>query len=277
MFAHKILIVFGILTLSTAAVYAAPVDIPTILLKPTETSGYADNDIRTQEYFDQLYGQDEWYRRAAIEVEGDWLQERELDQLDAKAEGRFYTAGLKLPAYFLGPWDFYGNAGMTDDFELDARIGAIDVDYKVEDSFTWSAGATWIPFQLASPFGAVLFVDGKYRAINEADYDSVALNGIEFTTFSGSSEASWREWQAAIGLAFKFPNIVPYIGGKYSNVDQDTEVSILGSSYNTDTESENQFGPFAGVAIVPNDILSLNVQGRFVDEQAISAELALKF
>jgi len=53
---------------------------------------------------------------------------------------------------------------------------------------------------------------------------------------------------------------------------------ILGVVYETaKLNSENVFGVFFGCDILPMDKLSLNIEGRFIDETAVSAGLTWRF
>jgi hypothetical protein len=282
MFLRNIFLMGVFLLFSSTYVLASMVNLPTALLQTNsdEDTNHMNQNMTSRDYYDQSYKDRVWYQRISLSAKGDWLRERQLDRNDAEIKGKFYTAELSLPAYVFGPWDFYGSVGMTDDLRVNSSFGTTDVDYHLDDAFVWDAGANWVPFQIpmgVETMGAALFVDAKYRSINDTDYNAVSVNGTS-RTFTNNDDAQFKEWQGAVGLAIKTKYVVPYIGGKYSDVRQDADVSVAGTRYNlNNAESDKKWGPFAGIALAANNYLSANVQGRFVDEKAISGEVTLRF
>jgi len=64
---------------------------------------------------------------------------------------------------------------------------------------------------------------------------------------------------------------IPYCGLKYSDFNADVRVTVLGVTYDDDSiQPANNLGFFVGADIIVLEYLSLNIEGRFNDETALS-------
>lgn len=125
-----------------------------------------------------------------------------------------------------------------------------------------------------------IFLDGNYRNIKDIDYETITVDGTSYSKsqLGGSLDAEWQEWQVSLGVSRKLGQISPYFGIKYSDVVASAKATISGTTYDLDdTDSDENFGVFVGTLINLTDNLSLNVQGRFIDETAVGVELSFKF
>ncbi len=81
------------------------------------------------------------------------------------------------------------------------------------------------------------------------------------------------EWHIAPYIAKRIGNLVPYFGVKYS----DLRVKLERDADNVMLEADDKFGIFLGTDYKVDDVWSLNLEARFIDETAISFAGTHKF
>jgi hypothetical protein len=54
-------------------------------------------------------------------------------------------------------------------------------------------------------------------------------------------------------------------------------VTAGGQGYKVDFENEDNFGIFTGADVIFNDVFSINCEGRFIDETAVTAGAKVRF
>lgn len=188
---------------------------------------------------------------------------------------------------------WYGGArliyGLLDNLDVYARIGASD--YKVNDKhFTSGAESATDKFNTDTGLAYGIGMKGTYninenlllgcdlqysRSKHEARDNYSAVSGTELSTKYKSFIV--QEWHVAPYVGYKAGNFLPYLGVRYS--DARLEITEPG---NTDfgefkTEADDNFGVFVGTDYKIGENLSLNVEGRFVDETAMSVGVTYKF
>jgi len=239
-------------------VYAAPVDVPMGI------QGIEGNILNDKELGVGL----------SIAGEADFLSSRKLSVADywggdtSEVKGQFYTSKIILTV--VNRFDIYGIFGKANNLESkDAGGNSI----KPKDKLTWGIGLS-VPIYELKNYGIKFFADGKYRAVNNIDYNS---NAQSPSSYSGSYFGSvavpkflvdWQEWQLALGVAKKFKYWMPYFGVKYSDFRE-----FSGDKANS---SNTLVGIFIGCAITPLKAFSIDLQGRFIDEAAFAVKATYK-
>jgi len=239
--------------------YAAPVDVP------TEIQGMEGNIFNDKKLGIGL----------SIAGEADFLGERKLgiegSEEIAKVKGQFYTSKIILTV--INKFDIYGIFGKAENLEYKDS----GIKLKPKDKIVWGVGLS-MPIYEWKNCGIKLFVDGKYRAVNNIDYFSNYKSFSPFSYdggyYSGSYAepkflVNWQEWQVAFGAAKKFKYFMPYAGVKYSDFRE--------SSINSVNYSDTIVGIFIGCAITPIKAFSIDLQGRFIDETALAVKATYKF
>jgi outer membrane protein W len=87
-----------------------------------------------------------------------------------------------------------------------------------------------------------------------------------------------QEWQIAPYVARRIGNFIPYLGVKYSDLrllDKGNDNSQTG--WNTTHKAEHNCGVFLGTDFKIGGHWKLNIEGRFIDETAMSIGAAYKF
>ncbi len=119
-------------------------------------------------------------------------------------------------------------------------------------------------------------VDGKYK-VDGADLSDPSMLGVPY-----KAETEIEEWQLALTAGYKMDKITPYGGLKYSDVSLETEVAwddpVGGpSKVEQEFDSDKNFGIFAGVDIDIIKNLGVNIEGRVIDETALTVGVKYKF
>jgi len=157
--------------------------------------------------------------------------------------------------------------------------------------FAWGLGIKALIYEFKAP-NIKLICDGSYRATNLDPYKGY-LDGNRAAISKTNSRFAIREWQAAflaateIGLPHIFDysedlkgyRLSPYAGIKYSDISGRLRmVTANGAVYHPDNiKSDKNIGIVVGCDLVGDDYISLNLEGRFIDETAISTGLAVLF
>lgn len=204
----------------------------------------------------------------------DHVDSRELS--DDSGEVNFDMVGGKIILSGMNTFDIYTMLGSTQNTEFKASVSGSNYIFSLGDNFMWGVGASAIIHEWKDG-GIQLFGDANYRETKDIGVDSVTVNGSP-ATLTGTVNVDWQEWQVAFGVSKKFEYVIPYAGVVYSDVNASAKATINGTTYDPDSvSSENTFGPFVGISILPTKWLSIDVSGRFVAEQAVSVGATVKF
>lgn len=219
------------------------------------------------------------YGKYPIKVTGtaSSIFKRELDEDEAKIDKSMeYTS--KIAVNINKKVEVYGILGVADSFELreDTKLisgssSAIDL----EPAFLYGCGAGIALFDTQLMGGILrIGVDGKYQRF-KADIDKFVQDSTS-QTFS-NDEVTSQEWQLALGVSYQYDKFVPYMGGKYSDVEIEEEVTISNTEYTQKLNSDKIVGVFVGCDFIFSDNVKLNVEGRLIDETAVSLSGTIMF
>ena len=78
----------------------------------------------------------------------------------------------------------------------------------------------------------------------------------------------YQEVEFALVISKEIGDFVPYCGVKHSKVEMEIPENSL--TYQIDMENEDNLGVFVGFDFLIQETSSLNLEGRFLDEQAFS-------
>ncbi|NQT74935.1 MAG: hypothetical protein HQ566_00260, partial [Candidatus Omnitrophica bacterium] len=117
--------------------------------------------------------------------------------------------------------------------------------------------------------------------------DTVAIDANTYTNaqLTSLSDGGYEEIQAALEVAWKTDNFIPYVGIKYSDVDVGSTFTVGSVERKASgKDSSETIGAFVGLTILPklaatpaSEQFSINLEGRFIDEEAFSAGVSYKF
>jgi len=188
-----------------------------------------------------------------------------------------YYAGMKA-AY-----------GLLDNLDVYVRLGAADYEVKGQ-IFTGSTPGDKLKFDTDTDFAYGLGLKGTYplkndwllgcdlqyrRSKHEAEHKSTPVSGAEETTTYKSFVQ--QEWHIAPYLARKIGSFVPYLGVRYSDAKLEIKNPASSDFGEVEQEADDNVGVFLGTDYKMGETCSLNLEGRFIDETAMSAGISWKF
>ena len=201
---------------------------------------------------------------------------REDDDGDAEVE--LTTFEGKLGVVLDDKYIIYGLLGSAKYEEEYTTLGS-NLRVETEDTMLYGFGATLIFYETELENSTLrVGMDGKWRTV-DFDIEKVVINGVSYSIPSGSVTAlslELTEWQFAVATSLEWQKLVPYIGVKYSNVEGTSSITISGITYEN-TGDESDVGIFVGCDVLVTDSMSINVEGRFIDEEAITVGCAVRF
>ncbi len=251
-----------------AFVYAAPVDVP----------------IEGQGLRSQIFKNEDLAITLSVAGEYEYLDKRKLSKNSGELEAQIASGKVILSLLDIdgADIDIYGSFGQARDIEYREKVDGTKFVYELDNKTLWGAG-----FNVSCDvdlFGSetLLFLDGKYRTIKNVKADTLIVDGTRYKRSHADvdikSRFKYREWQAALGLGKEFDFFTPYMGVKYSYVRSSGELTVDGDTYFGEKQkARDNVGAFVGFAITPADMFSINLQGRFIDEEAYSASALIRF
>ncbi len=266
------LVVCLILVASVAVASAAPVGNIAIPSKGMLKKGMAVGDVEDSQF------------SLVISPEMDFIFNRKLESRIGKNEFNFYGAKIGATVANKGLVYFLLGGG---DVKQEFTISGQAVKYDTNSAFIWGAGGTVVVWEY-EPFVASMDehmlrigVDARYRRI-ELDVEELTVDGAAYmktgtTSVLTSATYEANEWQIAPALSYQFNNFVPYIGVKYSDIDGDAKALVSGTEYKQDLKADGNIGVFGGIDIVMGNFVSINIEGRMIDEEALTLSANARF
>lgn len=215
--------------------------------------------------------------------EGDFVSDARLKQYN-EGQGRVdcyeqTTNSGTLTINFVDRFDVFGVLGSSRTnaewrfTDLDENVHQVKIE--TEYDFLWGIGGRAILFEWGN---ATLGCGGRYES---AHYDPewLTIDGINFST--ANTSLKWHEWQIDIDLSYRIELLTPYIGIKYLNVKSqigEFSVPISNTESGSDSfENRNPVGIFIGCSLSNNRYFMLNLEGRLIDEEAVTISGDVRF
>jgi hypothetical protein len=149
------------------------------------------------------------------------------------------------------------------------------VSMETNYDFLWGVGGRMILFEWGN---TVLGAGGRY-AQSSLKPVWMQINGISVPAVG--TKMGWDEWQVDLGLAQKIEIFIPYVGVKYSSVRSDLGIFPFAIASNGDgalhMKNRNPVGVFVGCTLTTGKYFMLNVEGRLIDEEALSVSGDFRF
>jgi hypothetical protein len=142
-------------------------------------------------------------------------------------------------------------------------------------NFLWGVGARAILFEWGN---CDLGLGGRYSS---ADYKPIWLTIDGVNVPVSGTHCRWREWQVNLDVSYHIDIFTPYAGVKYSNAR--TRIGEFGTAISTSGSGSNHFrnrvpvGLYIGCGLSTGKYFMLNVEGRLIDEEAVSISGDLRF
>ncbi|MCX5715284.1 MAG: hypothetical protein NTV07_00105 [Candidatus Omnitrophica bacterium] len=186
------------------------------------------------------------------------------------------------------PYVRLGGAHLKAKWTDSASAQKIEMD--TSSGFAWGLGLKALLFDIKNPRIKIIG-DGSYRTTDldpHKGYFNAEATGID----KNNSKFVIREWQVALLAAtemdlsaikgrsetLKGYKLCPYAGVKYSDVSARIRMVASGATYYPNNiESDRKFGIVTGLDLTGDDNIAVNVEGRFIDETAVSAGVSALF
>lgn len=142
-------------------------------------------------------------------------------------------------------------------------------------NFLWGAGVRGIVYKSCA-FN--LSVGARYE---QCHYDNLWLTVDGMVQPGDSTFLRWREWQVDCDFGYQIDIFTPYIGLKYSSVRVhigDFLEPIASNGSGTDHfKNRTPVGVFIGCSFSSGQFFMLNVEGRLIDEEAVTISGDFRF
>lgn len=255
-----------VLGLGTAA-YAAPVGL-TSEADLTEGELWADNNIGI-----------------SVGFITDIVRKRKVNVDNGEFEVDVYAARIGLSV--MDRFNFYIDLGQANNmqFEFTDKGESVRVGYEDEDM--WGVGVNALIYRWDN--GLEVGAGASYRTA-EMNFKDATIAGVEYernsSTVTSVNDGDMEEIQLALELAWKREYFAPYIGIKLSDIEVDAEFTTSGLERKAANIDSNQnVGVFVGLTITPkidvfgdkNERIAINIEARFIDEEAVSIGASYKF
>jgi hypothetical protein len=155
-------------------------------------------------------------------------------------------------------------------------LGAVhNTEMETFHNFFWGVGARAVLFEWGN---CDLGLGGRYSSV-DSQPSWLTVDGINAPV--AGTHCRWREWQVNLDVSYHIDILTPYIGVKYSNAH--TRIGDFTTTIATNGSGSNQFenrvpvGLYLGCGFSTGKYFMLNVEGRLVDEEAVTISGDLRF
>ncbi len=216
--------------------------------------------------------------------EGDFVVDGRVNQFD-QGTGRVdryqqQTNSAVITANIRNRLDLYGLFGSSKTkakwrFENVAAETITLMQLKTRHNFLYGGGGRAVLFEWGK---ASLGMGGRYSA---CDYQpkSLSANGVEESVEGG--EVNWKEWQVNLDLSYHIDLFTVYIGTKYMEaITRLNGFSVPVSASQTGSNSfknRDPVGLYLGCTLSNGKFFMLNLEGRLIDEEAVTVSADFRF
>lgn len=224
-----------------------------------------------------------WWINVRAGYEGDFVGDAFLKQTK-ESTGRIdqYSQNTNSGTFTLNFLDrvdlfaTFGSSAASANWRfIDAQNVVSNVEIQTLQNFLWRAGTRIILFEWGS---CNLGFGGSFSEVKNTP-SWLTIDGVSQSV--ANTHLHWREWQVHADVSYRIQLLTPYIGVKYSNVQ--TKLGTFPVPISANGSGNNHFtnripvGLFVGVALSTGKYFMLNVEGRLIDEEAVTVSGDLRF
>lgn len=216
----------------------------------------------------------------------DSISERSMKIDNGNLELDIYT--VRLGVSVLERFNIYVDIGQATDaqFTYQLKGDTCVLDYE-DDAPLYGVGVNALIYRWDN--GLEIGANVNYRQSEMTLEQATVTSSGVVNTYTKSAmtkvtDGDFEEVQLAAELAYKNGPIIPYVGIKYSDVDFGSSFTVPGQVREASgTNSQEVVGGFVGITFAPeldgmeSTRMALNVEGRFIDEEALSVGLSYQF
>lgn len=220
---------------------------------------------------------------ARVSYEGSFISNARLKQTQegtGRVDNFEVFTNLGLVVFSIADrFDLYGGFGAST-FESNWRftnsVGGISrVSTLSNNRYSWTYGVNTTIYQWERAFlGGGIRYSGAHAGLSW-----ITINGANVP--SNNAEFRWLQWQAEMAIGCKIGLFAPYLGAKYSNARvrlASLDVAIAGDGEGKiHMENRDHVGVYLGVTLSKDAYFMMTVEGRIIDEEAVSVSGDIRF
>jgi len=203
----------------------------------------------------------------------------------AKGEFEIDSYAARIAVSLFDKLTIYGDIGNTTGMTFDWEDLGEMISAEFEDSGIYGIGANILIYRWDN--GLEVGAGASYRTA-EMNLDSAVVNGLNVakSDLSTYQEGDFEETQVALEAAYRTDIFSPYVGVKFSDVEVDADFTYAAQQRKAmGKEASENVGVFVGLTVTPSieamgdkgNQLSFNLEGRFLDEEAVSGGVSFRF
>lgn len=212
----------------------------------------------------------------------DIIDKRKIDIDSGEFEMEAFMARIGVTA--LNKFNFYIDLGQATDPEFNYVIQGEQHKTEFRDKFIWGVGASGLIYRWDN--GLEIGLNLSYRRA-DLELEKTTIDGTTYqrNQMTQLKDGNFEEYQGALELAWKTDVFTPYIGVKLSEAEVDASFTVNGAQHDADGRKASQnIGAFVGLAITPklsglplSEQLEINLESRFIDEEAFNVGISYRF
>ncbi len=225
---------------------------------------------------------DDWWGNVRLGYEGDFVSDGKMQQY-GQGYGRVdsyeqQTNSGVVTGNIADRVDLFcvlGSSRTNADWRfVDAENGVHRIEMETNYGFLWGAGVRGILYEEED---ICLTLGGRFER-SSFDPSWLTSDGVPKSVASGF--VKWSQWQIDLDFSYTIDIFAPYIGVKYSHAR--TELNSFSCPI-SEKGSSNQFknrlpvGIFLGCGLSSGKYFMLNLEGRLIDEEAVTVSGDIRF
>ncbi len=195
---------------------------------------------------------------------GEWVKALESNIVFKRKLDKSYGK-IKSKQYF-----FDLSYGLSEWIALDFKVGVGSINHKPTDSYAIDYDAY---FAGGYGFRVRAFENANYGLKGVVGFQHISIHPPAERINGDKNEAILDDWQISGLISKNLPFLTPYLGAKVSRCDIIHKLN----GERKRKKSDILFGLVAGVDIKLGESFKLNIEGRAIDETALSTRLSLPF
>lgn len=235
-----------------------------------------------------------WYSALSFRAGfyGDYVYNKHMEVVephdDVIENTQIFTNAGFLTVNFCNRWDLFATLGATNlfietngaTFNIITTLGNTGVRCIIETTtaFSWSLGVRGALWKWGC---ATLGFEAQYFRTNPA-IRLISSRSSQIRYVSDTLSAKYQEWQLGLGLSYRIRSLVPYVAVKWNG----TRVGFGNPTFSGgnfegaqlyNLQNKDSWGYAVGATLIACDMMSLTVEGRFVEERAFYLNGQIRF
>jgi Chlamydia major outer membrane protein len=207
----------------------------------------------------------------SLRVEGRQLKQRQKKSSPYHSLAQFGV----MTANFNDRVEVFGSLGALSSEITQHLHSGTKIAYRTSNHFAWGVGGR-----------AILAYWGNVQLGCNASYvgSNPNLSSLKVNSHSSSvkrAELDYNQWQVGIGASYRLRWFIPYVGFDYTNfrmrIENLSAIKFLISDQHITFKDTYPCGAFVGFGLSAHHAISMNVELRLINENAVTVSADFKF